>query len=108
RIRANPKCQSVLPSAPSLCHLVTLPDLPRHGPPVHPRPPGALARPQVGRQSGCAPGPPRSRTETARPMNLNEARRFALSLPQTTEAPHFDKSSFRVEGNIFATVPTDG
>jgi hypothetical protein len=41
-------------------------------------------------------------------MRLDTARRFALSLPETTEAPHFDKSSFRVKGKIFATVPEGG
>jgi hypothetical protein len=34
-----------------------------------------------------------------------EARRHALSLPEATEAPHFDFGSFRVRGKIFATVP---
>jgi hypothetical protein len=38
---------------------------------------------------------------------LEHARRFALSLPQATEEPHFDMSSFRVRGKIFATVPPD-
>jgi hypothetical protein len=33
------------------------------------------------------------------------ARDFALSLPETTEEPHFEKSSFRVRGKIFCTVP---
>ena len=41
-------------------------------------------------------------------MRLDTARRFALSLPETTEAPHFDMSSFRVKGKIFCTVPPDG
>ena len=41
-------------------------------------------------------------------MELREARRFALSLPEATEEPHFDKASFRVRGRIFATVPPDG
>jgi hypothetical protein len=41
-------------------------------------------------------------------MRLDTARRFALSLPETTEEPHFDKSSFRVKGKIFATVPQGG
>ena len=41
-------------------------------------------------------------------MRLEEARRFALSLPETTEQPHFEKSSFRVRGKIFATVPPGG
>lgn len=36
------------------------------------------------------------------------ARRFALSLPEATEEPHFEMSSFRVRGKIFATVPPDG
>ena len=40
--------------------------------------------------------------------SLDDARRFALSLPETAEAPHHDLSSFRVKGKIFATVPTDG
>lgn len=33
------------------------------------------------------------------------ARRLALSLPEATEAPHHDMSSFRVNQKIFATVP---
>lgn len=41
-------------------------------------------------------------------MRIDTARRFALSLPETTEEPHFDMSSFRVRGKIFATVPPQG
>ena len=41
-------------------------------------------------------------------MNLQQARKFALSLPETTEVPHFEYTSFRVRGKIFATVPPDG
>ena len=41
-------------------------------------------------------------------MDLDEVRRFALSLPEATEEPHVGKSSFRVRGKIFATVPPDG
>lgn len=41
-------------------------------------------------------------------MRIETARRFALSLPETTEEPHFDMSSFRVRGKIFATVPPEG
>jgi hypothetical protein len=41
-------------------------------------------------------------------MKLDVARRFALSLPETTEAPHFHYASFRVQGKIFATAPPDG
>jgi hypothetical protein len=35
------------------------------------------------------------------------ARQFALSLPGATEEPHFDMTSFRVNGKIFVTVPPD-
>ena len=41
-------------------------------------------------------------------MTLAQARRFALSLPEVTEEPHFDKQSFRVNRKIFATVPPGG
>jgi hypothetical protein len=41
-------------------------------------------------------------------MRLATARHFALSLPEAVEAPHFEKSSFRVKGKIFATVPEGG
>jgi len=42
-------------------------------------------------------------------MTLAQARRYALSLPGTREAPHFDRASFRVQGRIFATaLPDDG
>ena len=40
-------------------------------------------------------------------MRLERARRFCLSLPETSEEPHFDMSSFRVRRKIFATVPPD-
>jgi hypothetical protein len=41
-------------------------------------------------------------------VKLAEVRKMALSLPETTEAPHFHYSSFRVRGKIFATVPPEG
>jgi len=41
-------------------------------------------------------------------VRLDTARRFALSLPETTEEPHFDMLSFRVKGKIFCTVPPGG
>ena len=41
-------------------------------------------------------------------MTLRQARKYALSLPETTEEPHFAYSSFRVRGKIFATVPPLG
>lgn len=34
---------------------------------------------------------------------INFIRKFALSLPETTEEPHFEKTSFRVKKKIFAT-----
>ena len=40
--------------------------------------------------------------------DLEQARQFAMSLPGATEEPHFEVSSFRVRGKIFATVPPDG
>lgn len=41
-------------------------------------------------------------------MKLSDARRLALALPQATEQPHFDYTSFRINGKIFATAPPDG
>lgn len=41
-------------------------------------------------------------------MKLQQARKFALSLPETTEEPHFEYASLRVRGKIFATVPPVG
>ena len=40
-------------------------------------------------------------------MKATELRNYALSLPQTTEEPHFHYTSFRVKGKIFVTVPPD-
>lgn len=41
-------------------------------------------------------------------MKLLQARNYALSLQETTEEPHFQYSSFRVRGKIFATFPEAG
>ena len=41
-------------------------------------------------------------------MKLAQARRMALAWPEAAEAPHFDYTSFRVRGKIFATAPPDG
>ena len=41
-------------------------------------------------------------------MTLNQIRQFVMSLPEVTEEPHFEYTSFRVRGKIFATVPPDG
>lgn len=41
-------------------------------------------------------------------MNLEEARAVALSLPGSGEAPHFERTSFRVGGKIFATAAPEG
>lgn len=40
-------------------------------------------------------------------MKLSEARKYALSLPEANEEPHFTYNSFRIRGKIFATVPPD-
>ena len=41
-------------------------------------------------------------------MTEDDVRRMALALPGTSEAPHHDRTSFRVGGKIFATMPPDG
>jgi len=35
-------------------------------------------------------------------VKLIDARRLAMSLPEVTEEPHFEYTSFRVRGKIFA------
>lgn len=40
-------------------------------------------------------------------MDFKTIRIQALSLPEVTEEPHFNYSSFRVRGKIFITVPPD-
>jgi hypothetical protein len=41
-------------------------------------------------------------------VNIKNARRLALALPEATEEPHFHLTSFRVKGKIFATAAPDG
>jgi hypothetical protein len=41
-------------------------------------------------------------------VKLAEARRLALALPEANEEPHFNFTSFRVRGKIFATAPPAG
>lgn len=41
-------------------------------------------------------------------MNVHDLRRFALSLAEVSEEPHFHLTSFRVKGKIFATMAPDG
>jgi Protein of unknown function (DUF419). len=41
-------------------------------------------------------------------MTIDEVRAFALSLANAVEAPHHDRTSFRVRGKIFATAPQNG
>ena len=36
-------------------------------------------------------------------VSIDTFRKIALSFPQATEEPHFEKTSFRVKGKIFAT-----
>lgn len=38
-------------------------------------------------------------------MTQDHVRAVALTLPEAEELPHFDRSSFRVRGKIFATLP---
>jgi len=42
------------------------------------------------------------------PVDVEVIRGFALSLPETTESPHFESASFRIRGRIFATLQPDG
>jgi len=37
-------------------------------------------------------------------MTSDLFRKLALAFPEATEAPHFEKTSFRVRGKIFATL----
>jgi hypothetical protein len=37
-------------------------------------------------------------------MTLTQVRKYALSLAEVTEAPHFDRASFRIRGKIFLTA----
>ena len=37
-------------------------------------------------------------------VSLDSVRKFALSLPEAEEMPHFEKASFRVKKKIFATL----
>lgn len=41
-------------------------------------------------------------------MKMRDVRRLALSFPEVTEEPHFESSSYRIRGRIFATLPPDG
>ncbi len=41
-------------------------------------------------------------------VKLEDARKFALALPDTTEEQHHNFGSFRVRGKIFVTIPPGG
>jgi hypothetical protein len=41
-------------------------------------------------------------------ISAEDARAFALSLPETREGSHFDQPDFRLRNHIFATLPGDG
>ena len=41
-------------------------------------------------------------------MDLEAVRRLALALPEATEEPHFEMTSWRVRKRIFATAPPGG
>ena len=51
--------------------------------------------------------PPKKKPPKSAGVKVADVRKFALSLPETTEEPHFDATSFRVRGKIFATVPPE-
>jgi predicted DNA-binding protein (MmcQ/YjbR family) len=36
-------------------------------------------------------------------ITISDLRQLALSFPETTEAPHFEKTSFKVKNKIYAT-----
>jgi hypothetical protein len=38
-------------------------------------------------------------------ISLAQVRKLALALPEASESPHFQATSFRVRGKIFATAP---
>ena len=40
-------------------------------------------------------------------ISVEQARKAALSLPETEEKPHFHLTSFRVKNKIFATIHAD-
>ncbi len=40
-------------------------------------------------------------------ITIDTLRKIALSFPETTEEPHFEKTSFRVKKKIFATYDED-
>ena len=42
------------------------------------------------------------------PVKLDDVRKIALALPDTTEEPHHNFGSFRVRGKIFVTIPPEG
>ncbi len=39
-------------------------------------------------------------------INIESFRQIALSFPETTEAPHFEKPSFKVTNKLFVTLNT--
>ena len=41
-------------------------------------------------------------------VSAHSVRKLALALPEATEQPHHDMTSFRVRGKIFATMPPEG
>ena len=41
-------------------------------------------------------------------VKLEEVRKVALALPDTSEEPHHNFGSFRVRGKIFVTIPPGG
>ena len=40
-------------------------------------------------------------------MTIDEVERLAMSLPEVVQEPHFQMTSFRIRGKIFATITPD-
>jgi hypothetical protein len=41
-------------------------------------------------------------------VTFDDVRRLAMEFPEATEEPHFEMTSFRIKGRIFATAPAGG
>ncbi len=51
---------------------------------------------------------PRERAPSIARMELEAVRLLALALPEVTEEPHFEMTSWRIRNRLFATAPPEG